>query len=69
MAFPDPTVDGNETHSIGDKTWSWDGEKWVLMKIEESFTFQKNDPITVVTQGNSVTYGIDTSTLEEIFKV
>ena len=67
MAFPNP--DNSQTHTIGDKTWNWDGTKWVLEKIEEGFTFAKESPITVTTQGNTVTYGIDPNTLEEIFKV
>ena len=27
MSFPDPNQ--STTHSIGNKTWNWDGKKWV----------------------------------------
>ena len=64
MAFPDPN--NNQTHQIGDKTWNYDGEKWVLIKIDEAFTFEKEEPITVVRQSNTVTYGIDHSVLDEL---
>ena len=65
MAFPNP--ENSNTHTIGDKTWVHDGEKWVLQAIEDLFEFSKQDPIFVVKQDNTVTYGIDPSVLEEIF--
>ena len=64
MAFPDPN--SSSTHTIGDKTWEHDGDKWVLVKIEDTFTFAKEEPIYVIEQGRTVSYGIDHSVLEEL---
>ena len=64
MAFPNPET--STEHTIGTKTWEYDGEKWNLRDIIETFEFKKEDPMVVKKQGNVVIYSIDPGILETL---
>ena len=64
MSFPDPN--SSTTHTIGSKTWNWDGEKWVLeSSTVELPDFEANTPILVTSSPESVAYGYDPTAVDE----
>lgn len=42
--FPDTPTTG-DTYTVGDKTWKYDGEKWVIFSAIEVTTQQRNNII------------------------
>ena len=68
MAFPDTNVDGFETtHTIGNKVWNWDGEKWILQSIKVGApSFAAVNPVQVENLATTTTYSLDAETLDSL---
>jgi len=65
MSFPDPN--NSTTHTLGSKTWDWDGQKWVLKSIEVGLPdFRAVEPVTVEETPGVVAYGYDTDSMTEL---
>jgi hypothetical protein len=65
MSFPDPN--NTTTHTLGSKTWDWDGQKWVLKSIEVGLPdFRADEPVTVTETPGVVAYGYNTDSMTEL---
>lgn len=65
MSFPDPN--NTTTHTLGSKTWDWDGQKWVLTAINVGLPdFRAVTPVTVEETPGVVQYGYDTDSMTEL---
>lgn len=68
MTFPDTSGDpGNISHTIGNKTWNWDGEKWILQSVKVGApSFAAVDPVQVANNATTTTYSLDAATLDAL---
>ena len=62
MAFPDPN--SVQTHTIGERTWVWDGNKWNLTTVVNEFA--DSDAIIPTVTGAEVTHDLVYTNLEEL---
>ena len=62
MPFPSP--DSNSTHTIGERTWVWDGSKWNLTTVVNEFA--DSDAIVPTVTGAEVTHDLVYTNLEEL---